>query len=91
MCRPACRALIVAAAAMAAWAQTTGAKPKARGKAEYERICSACHDLGAGTANRRTRAQWAAVVEDMAAMGAGGTKAELRLVVDYLTANFGTE
>ena len=62
-----------------------------RGKAEYERICSTCHDLGVGTSNRRTRAQWAAVVDDMAAKGAAGTKSELRLVVDYLTANFGTK
>jgi len=61
-----------------------------RGKAEYERICSACHDLGAGTANKRSRSQWTAVVEDMKAMGAEGTNAEMQLVIDYLTANFGT-
>jgi mono/diheme cytochrome c family protein len=66
-------------------------KSKTRGKAEYERICSACHPIGAGTANPRTRAQWAAVVDDMAAMGAAGTRAELKLIVDYLTANFGTK
>ncbi len=62
---------------------------KTRGKAEYERICGECHDLGVGTGNRRTRQQWAAVVDDMAAMGARGSKAELQRVVDYLTANFG--
>jgi hypothetical protein len=66
-------------------------KEKVRGKAEYARICGECHDLGAGTANRRTRAQWAAVVDDMAAKGAAGTKTDFRLIVDYLTANFGTK
>jgi len=66
-------------------------KAKPRGKAEYERICGACHELGVGTANPRTRAQWTAVVDDMAAMGAAGTKAELKRVVDYLAANFGTK
>jgi hypothetical protein len=67
------------------------AKEKAKGKAEYERICGTCHELGVGTANRRTRAQWAAVVDDMASMGAAGTKADFLLIVDYLTANFGTK
>jgi cytochrome c5 len=62
-----------------------------RGKVEYERICGTCHEVGTGTANRRTRAQWAAVVDDMAAKGAAGTKSELKLVIDYLTANFGTK
>jgi hypothetical protein len=62
-----------------------------KGKAEYERICGVCHELGTGTANRRTREQWTAVVDDMAAMGADGTKTELKLIVDYLTANFGTK
>ncbi len=63
----------------------------ARGKAQYERTCGSCHPLGVGTDNPRTRAQWQAVVDDMAAMGAAGTKADLRLIVDYLTANFGTK
>jgi hypothetical protein len=30
-------------------------------------------------------------VDDMAAMGAAASKADLRLIVDYLTANFGTK
>lgn len=67
------------------------AQSKSKGKAEYERICGVCHEPGAGTANRRTRAQWAAVVEDMAAMGAQGTSAEFKLIVDYLSENFGTK
>ena len=73
-------------------ASMAGAEPaeKTRGKAEYERICGTCHDLGTGTGNKRTRAQWESLVEDMKAMGAAGSKAELQRVVDYLTANFGT-
>ena len=67
-------------------------KPTApKGKTEYQRICGVCHELGVGTGNRRTRAQWAAVVDDMAAMGAEGTRTELRLIVDYLTNNFGVK
>jgi mono/diheme cytochrome c family protein len=86
-------ALVLLAVVMPAAAQNAGQQTKAnaktRGKAEYEKICGACHDLGIGTANHRTRAQWTAVVDDMAAMGAAGTKAQLQLIVDYLTANFG--
>jgi mono/diheme cytochrome c family protein len=80
--------LVISLVALLGLYQNSG-KASTKGKAEYERICGACHELGMGTANPRTRAQWSAVVDDMAAMGAAGTKAELKLVVDYLTANFG--
>jgi hypothetical protein len=66
-------------------------KPKPKGRAEYERICSPCHDLGAGTQNHRTREQWAAVVDDMVSAGAVGTQLQLNLVIEYLTENFGLD
>jgi len=81
--------LVLAIAGYPSMTMAQSSHAKTRGKTEYERICGECHDLGVGTGNPRTRAQWAAVVEDMAAMGAAGTKAELQLVVDYLSANFG--
>ncbi len=62
-----------------------------RGRAQYERVCGSCHDLGMGTANPRTRAQWQAVVDDMAAMGAPGSKADFKLIVDYLSTNYGAK
>jgi len=79
-------------AALGLYQNTGKARPRTPGgKAEYERICGVCHELGMGTANHRTREQWAAVVDDMAAMGAAGTKSELARIVDYLSANFGTK
>ena len=85
--------LVISLLAALSLYQTTGKADvrSSRGKGGYERICGVCHDLGIGTADRRTRAQWAAVVDDMAAMGAAGTKTEFKLIVDYLTANFGTK
>jgi putative heme-binding domain-containing protein len=63
--------------------------PAGSGKAEFQRICSGCHNLDRATSQQMTRAEWATVVSDMVARGAQGSSAELDNVVSYLSANFG--
>ena len=65
--------------------------PEGKGKAEFERICSNCHDVSTATGERRTRDEWAGVVDDMQGRGAVGTDEEMKLIIDYLTQNFGKE
>lgn len=54
------------------------------------RFCgSQCHGMDVIEGRRQTRQQWQATVNAMVARGARGSKAELNLVVDYLTNEFG--
>ncbi|MCZ2155473.1 MAG: cytochrome c [Bryobacterales bacterium] len=54
------------------------------------RFCgSQCHGMDVIEGRRQTKQQWQATVNAMVARGARGSKAELNLVVDYLTNRFG--
>lgn len=64
--------------------------PEGRGKAEFQRVCAGCHPAeDAVKGARRSREGWQQVVEDMVVRGAEGSDQELKLVVDYLTEQFG--
>ncbi|MGD9904167.1 MAG: cytochrome c [Vicinamibacterales bacterium] len=66
------------------------ALPDGPGKAEFERVCSGCHDAAAAvTGSRRSRAAWEQIVADMVVRGAEGSDEELALVVAYLSEQFG--
>ena len=65
--------------------------PDGKGKAEFERICSTCHDLETSTNAKRTKTEWAGVIDDMQTRGATGTDDEMNLIINYLAANFGKE
>jgi putative heme-binding domain-containing protein len=58
------------------------------GKAQLQRICSACHGLDTVTSQRMTSAEWSGVVNDMVSRGAQGSEDDLGKVVLYLSANF---
>ena len=56
-----------------------------------EQFCGTqCHGMAVITSQHRNRKQWEATVNGMVARGAAGSKAELTLVIDYLTAQFGS-
>jgi putative heme-binding domain-containing protein len=80
---------IVVSGAMALLTAHAQSLPAGSGKAEFQRICSACHSADRATSQRMTRPEWAAVVSDMVGRGAQGSSAELDSVVNYLSANFG--
>ena len=62
--------------------------PDGPGKAEFQKVCSGCHQAERGTAVRLTRDGWAGVIESMVARGARGTDEELAAILDYLSTHF---
>jgi competence protein ComEA len=62
--------------------------PDGKGKAVVERICYDCHGPENITKKALTKDEWEDVVNDMVAMGATGTDAELDTIIQYLAANF---
>src|SRR6185436_2039058 len=78
--------LFAAAAAVAISGQQSAPEPP---KANFERLCSTCHESERGTSSRRTREQWLQTVNQMVARGAEGTDEELLGVVEYLAREHG--
>jgi competence ComEA-like helix-hairpin-helix protein len=60
-------------------------------KAKAETICTVCHGLEVAEGSNRPKQDWAQVVEDMVRKGAEGTKADLEMVVNYLTVTYGPD
>jgi competence protein ComEA len=71
--------------------QDAKALPDGAGKAEVVKLCTPCHGPGNFRKTRHDKDEWTDSVADMVERGAKGTPAELAVVVDYLTLNFGTD
>ncbi|HXB69191.1 MAG TPA: helix-hairpin-helix domain-containing protein [Candidatus Acidoferrales bacterium] len=71
--------------------QDAKALPEGTGKAEVVKFCTECHTSGNFRKTRHDKDEWTDSVADMVERGAKGTPAELAVVVDYLTLNFGTD
>lgn len=84
--RPHLLALVLAALALPAWAQTL---PLGPGHDLTASACTACHDASLFTSQKKTESGWTATVEAMIANGAKLTAAQVPQVVAYLTRNFG--
>jgi putative heme-binding domain-containing protein len=65
------------------------ALPDGTGRAEFQRICAACHGLDLATKLRMSEDAWGGLVNEMVTIGALGTDEEFSRVVKYLGANFG--
>jgi putative heme-binding domain-containing protein len=65
--------------------------PEEKGQADFQRICSRCHNVTLATKQRMTRPEWKGVVDEMVARGARGTPDELNNIVTYLAANYGKD
>jgi cytochrome c5 len=63
--------------------------PQDRGKILVEEICSFCHGVSRIKDHAFTRDEWNNVIKGMVDEGAPVTDAELSLILDYLTKNFG--
>ena len=63
--------------------------PDGPGKAQVERICNGCHEVGVFTQDHSTKERWAAVVDDMVSRGAEASDEEINQIVEYLSKNFG--
>ena len=64
------------------------ALPDTEGRETVVSLCTSCHGVLVVTAQRRTAAGWAAVLEDMWEKGATGTDEQGAAVVAYLTRHF---
>ncbi len=63
--------------------------PEGPGKRLVQEICTGCHGLESVTSQRATRQGWESTVDYMIQRGATMKDEDIRVVVDYLTKNFG--
>ena len=63
--------------------------PDGPGKAELEKVCSACHGAEMVIGVKQDKAGWESTVDDMVSRGATGTDQELDAIVNYLATNMG--
>ena len=75
-------------AAPAAAAAAAGGTDMAHAKTTFQTVCSACHDAALATDLRNTRRGWEQVVDRMFGFGMSATDAQVKEIVDYLTATY---
>jgi len=76
-------------AAIILGATATDDLPEGEGKDILLRMCANCHEVDRVTTAKYPRKQWADVVDDMVSRGAEGSDADAKILVAYLTRNFG--
>jgi len=93
--------LVAAPAAMPAQEEATHQKPvheevgkdpalpTGEGRDLVSKTCSQCHLLGVVTRHREDEARWKRYVDDMIVRGTQLTPADAKVVLQYLTKNFG--
>jgi cytochrome c5 len=72
-------------------AAAAGGLPAGDGKKIVEEKCTACHDATLITAKHQSKDEWTDTVKIMVASGAAVSDAEIPVLVDYLTKNFGPQ
>ena len=87
------RVLALAAGALlimpGAYADPPAPLPEGAGRTLVEHACANCHSLDNVVRARRTRAQWAAKVDEMIARGARISDDDADAIVEYLAENVG--
>jgi competence ComEA-like helix-hairpin-helix protein len=63
--------------------------PAGPGKDTVQRVCTACHDLGAVQTMNGNKDIWQSVADDMRSRGADGTDEDFKTIVTYLSKYFG--
>ena len=86
-------ALFVLASGCLLWCADPDAErlPPGTGKAEVMAVCMECHGVNNIRRQRLSRDEWTSEVSDMLDRGAQATDAQVDVIVDYLTANFGKD
>ncbi len=64
--------------------------PAGPGKDVVQRVCTACHDLGAVQTMTGDKDTWQSIADDMRSRGADGTDEDFKTVVAYLSKYFGS-
>jgi DNA uptake protein ComE-like DNA-binding protein len=65
--------------------------PDGPGKDVFASACSECHAVDLATNQKKPRGGWEATVDSMVAKGATVSKEQAKVIVDYLTTNFGPD
>lgn len=85
-----CGFVFAVGTAMTAAPMTMAAElPPGPGRDTLVRVCSDCHGADLVEGQRRTRAQWKALVDDMVARGANSTDDDAKAIIDYLATLLG--
>jgi competence protein ComEA len=71
-------------------AQTPGL-PEGEGRNIVQNVCGSCHDADIVAGQKHTKEGWQGVVDEMVARGASVSDDEAKVIVTYLTKNFGEE
>jgi competence ComEA-like helix-hairpin-helix protein len=82
-------ALVVCPLFLVAVARAQDDLPAGPGKDTVQRVCTACHDLGAVQTMTGDKATWQSLADDMRSRGADGTDEDFKTVVNYLSKYFG--
>jgi competence protein ComEA len=64
--------------------------PAGPGKDVVQRVCTACHDLGAVQTMTGDKDTWQSIADDMRSRGADGTDEDFKTVVAYLSKYYGS-
>ena len=64
--------------------------PEGKGKKLVEDTCGGCHGVDAVMSQKASHEGWESIVGDMVSRGASASDADLKTIIDYLAANFGT-
>ena len=65
------------------------ALPEGAGKSVFENTCGGCHGADIVIGQTGTREVWQDTVDSMRGRGATGSDEDFKVIVDYLTKNFG--
>lgn len=74
----------VAAGRMPSVSAVPGELPPGPGRDTLIRVCTDCHGVDLVEGQRRTRAQWRQLVEDMVSRGANATDDDTKTIISYL-------
>ena len=86
-------ALFALASAALMWCDDPNAEklPPGKGKEVVTAVCMECHGVNNIRRQRLSRDEWTSEVSDMVDRGAKANDDQIAVILDYLTANFGTD
>ena len=82
-------ASVTAAGSPGSLATAAGELPAGPGKDTLVRVCSDCHGVDLIDGQRRTRAAWNELVQDMVARGANASDDDTKAIINYLATSLG--
>jgi competence protein ComEA len=85
------RALLVSMIMAAELAAADSELPEGKGKDAVESTCTVCHNVQRIQAQHLNEERWRGIIREMMEKGAAVNPDDVRVIVDYLTKNFGPD